>query len=80
MKPLRAVAFLLAGWVTIALSLYAAFLAFRSFYLVPDDPRISLIQNWAERLEVTGVAVLVLLSLCALAYFCFAKCSQCRKR
>lgn len=80
MKSLRAAAFLVAAWGTIVLSIYAAFIAFNTFYLTPDDPHITLTLNWIERIGITAFAVVVLFALWALSYMCFAKRSELLKR
>lgn len=59
--------------MSIVLALYPAFVAFNSFYLVPDDPYLSETMNWLQRIAATATALVVLLALLALAGVCFSK-------
>lgn len=65
--------------MALSLSLYAAFFAFGSFYLGPDDLQESLSRIWMQRLALTGGGVIGAIAFFACAYFCFSKCHQLRR-
>jgi hypothetical protein len=79
LKPCRQVAFLLGAWTAIPLSLCVACFAFRTFYLEPDNPRISMTVNWLERIGITVAALIFLLLLWFFADYCILKRRELRR-
>ena len=62
-----------AAWAAVILSCYVIFVILNTFFLVPDNPSLTLPQNLKIRWEIIAVSAVVLTVLIKFARWAFKK-------
>jgi hypothetical protein len=68
----------IVAWTAIMLALFAAFVIFGVWGLVPNNPDLTTAKNMSEKAEIMAAFAVALIAFVALAKWCFRKRNELR--